>query len=373
MKLEDPEIIAQGVNPDAAIEFWKQRAKLTYADARALGEEAKHRAFYVTGLARQDLVQLVSDGLQKALEDGETLEDFKKRITEAIQTQGWHGKRVELILQTNMRTAYAAGRWKKIQAVKKSRPYLQYIARMIRTRPSHAILHEKVYPVDHEFWASNLPPNGFRCHCTIRTLSERQVRKYGLSVEKDMPQPGVWTDPKTGMEYHVNFPGADKGFRNNPGMDWVQGMLPLVADRLQKARPKAAAAAVRTLVQGGFEDWSKKPVGNFPLAVLTREDAEAIGSTATVAVLSAETYAKQLRHHPELTAEDYALAQDAVEFGEKIRQDEHNMAFVLNRPGGVVVIVKATRQGDELYITSLRRMSGKEEKRTRELERLKKG
>jgi len=242
MKLEDPEIIAEGVPPDAAIEFWKQRAKLTDDEAKALGEEAKHRAFYVTGLAKQDLVQLVSDGLAEALKNGETLEDFKKRIADAIQKQGWHDYRVENIFRTNMQTAYAAGRYKKMQAVKKSRPYWQYIAIMDkRVRPSHAILHGKVYHADHEFWASNYPPNGFRCRCTVRTLSERQVKKYGLTVEKDMPQPDVWTDPKTDMEYFVHFPGADKGFRNNPGKDWVTAGLDL------KKYPDANTASYKAL------------------------------------------------------------------------------------------------------------------------------
>ena len=58
----------------------------------------------------------------------------------------------------------------------------------------------------------------------MRTLSERQVKAQGLTVEKEMPKDGVWTDPKTGMEYFVNFPGADKGFRNNPGKDWLEGL-----------------------------------------------------------------------------------------------------------------------------------------------------
>lgn len=225
MGLAGPEIIAQGVQPDAAVEFWKQRAKLTDEQAKALGAEAKHRAFYVTGLAKQDLVQLVSDGIEEALKNGETLADFKKRIAAAIEAQGWHDHRVENIFRTNLQTAYSAGRYKKMQAVKASRPYWQYIAVMDkRVRPSHAILHEKVYPADHEFWAANYPPNGFRCRCGVRTLSERQVRAMGLDVQTKMPGPGVWTDPKTGMEYFVHFPGADKGFRNNPGADWLAGL-----------------------------------------------------------------------------------------------------------------------------------------------------
>lgn len=248
------EVIAAPVPPDAAIEFWKQRAKLTDAEAKSLGEQAMHRAFYVTGLAKHDLVQLVSDGIQKALENGETLPEFKTRIMAAIEAQGWHDHRVENIFRTNMQTAYMAGRYKKMQAVKASRPFWQYIAVMDkRVRPSHAILHEKVYPADHEFWASNYPPNGFRCRCTVRTLSERQVKAQGLTVEKEMPKDGVWTDPKTGMEYFVNFPGADKGFRNNPGKDWLAGLLGKYADMdresyaEQRERPAAFGEWVERL------------------------------------------------------------------------------------------------------------------------------
>ena len=222
--LPEPELIMEGVTPDAALEFWQWRAKLTDEEAKALGEGARHRAFYVSGLARHDLVMLVSDGMEEALKNGETLETFKARIAEAIRTQGWHDYRVENIFRTNMQTAYAAGRYKKMQAVKTSRPYLQYVARMVRTRPSHAILHRLVYPVDHEFWKTNYPPNGFRCHCHVVTLSSRQVEKRGLTVQKEMPGPGVWTDPRTGYEYPVHFPGADKGFRGNPGKDWLDGL-----------------------------------------------------------------------------------------------------------------------------------------------------
>ena len=94
-----------------------------------------------------------------------------------------------------------------------------------RVRPSHAILHGKVYPADHDFWASNYPPNGFRCRCCVRSLSARQVEKQGLTVEKAMPQAGAWIDPKTKMKYFVHFPGADKGFRSNPGKGWVESGL----------------------------------------------------------------------------------------------------------------------------------------------------
>lgn len=372
--LEMPEVLAEGVQPDAAIAFWQDRAKLAWPEAKALAEGAKQRAFYVTGLARQDLVNLVSDGIQAALENGETLPKFKERILAAIQSQGWHSHRIETIFRTNLQSAYAAGRYKKMQAVKASRPYWQYMAVMDRrVRPSHAVLHEKVYPADHEFWSSNYPPNGFRCRCAVVTLSERQVRAQGLTVETDMPKADMWTDPKTGMEYFVHFPGADPGFRNNPGRDWMASLCQAATDKLENAHPQVAAATVRALVRGGFDYWSKNPTGNFPLCVLKKADAESIGAEVTVAVLSAETMRKQQSHHSELTAEDYAKAQEAVESGEKWPQNEKNLAFILNESEGVVVIVKATRIGDELFVTSVRKMSGDDAERERTVRKLRRG
>ena len=66
----EPEILAEGVTPEEAIAWWKQRARLTDEEARALDEGARRRAFYVTGLARRDLVRLVSDGRNAAAVQG---------------------------------------------------------------------------------------------------------------------------------------------------------------------------------------------------------------------------------------------------------------------------------------------------------------
>ena len=71
----------------------------------------------------------------------------------------------------------------------------------------------------------------------MRTLSARQVEKLGLEVQKNMPGPDMWTDPKTNMEYFVHFPGADKGFKNNPGKDWTQSGLDLKKHGLDTAPP----------------------------------------------------------------------------------------------------------------------------------------
>ena len=226
-EIPDPEIVFQGVQPEEAINFWKDRAKLTSAQARALDAGARSRAFYVTGLAEMDMVNLVYRKILEALENGTTLEAFKEGISTVIASEGWKDYRVETIFRNNLQTAYSAGRYAKIQAVKKTRPYLQYFTMGdMRVRPSHAALNGMVYPVDHPFWDENYTPNGHKCRCGTRTLSERQVEREKLSVRKEMPGDMMWTDPKTGMEYHVARPGADDGFRNNPGKDWFAGLHP---------------------------------------------------------------------------------------------------------------------------------------------------
>jgi hypothetical protein len=123
-----------------------------------------------------------------------------------------------------------------------------------RTRPSHALLNKLVYPADHEFWDENYPPNGHRCRCGVRTLSARQVEKEGLAVQTAMPGPGVYKDPKTGMEYHVGSPGADNGWRNNPGKTWRQDAkagLPLHKyPDLESAKPLKKAPLTKKKLEG---------------------------------------------------------------------------------------------------------------------------
>ncbi len=370
--LPDPHILAKPVQPEAAIKFWKDRAKLTGEQAKALEGGARSRAFYVTGLSRMDQVNAVHTALQQALEEGKTLAQFREGLGDLISKQGWESYRVENIFRTNMQTAYAAGRYAQMQTVKKSRPYWQYLAvGDKRTRPSHRILHEQVYPADHAFWDENYPPNGFRCRCTVRTLSERQVKALSLEVQTEIPGDSMWTDPKTGMEIHVAHPGADAGFRNNPGKDWLAGLNASAIAKLDAAADPVAQAMVRTLAQGSLERWMENPSGDFPLAVLSAADTASIGGTSKVASLSLETFAKQKIRHPELTVKDYQLAQDAVEHGDRIQQDKRNLVYTLNNPGGVAVVVKATVEGSELYVTSLRRMSEREAEREKVIGRLK--
>lgn len=224
-------ILGEGTDPKEAIEYWKSRIPVSNKEIAALTKEAKERAFYVAGLAKLDQVNLIHNELLKALENGTTLKTFKENIAEVIKKQGWDKRRIETIFQTNMQTAYQAGRWKAVQRTKKYLPYLEYSSVLdTRTRPAHSVLHGIVFPADHPFWDSHYPPNGFNCRCTAVQLSEYQVKKEGLEVQKELPKSFEYTDPRTGLTQRIVNPQPDPGFANNAGKNWCSEFTPQEVD-----------------------------------------------------------------------------------------------------------------------------------------------
>ena len=200
--------------PKDALAYWKSKTPMGKGEFDALSERAKDRAFAVAGLARRDQVAQIHGALTAALENGEPLSKFKKRIAGIIQQKGWTGEkawRVENIYRTNMQSAFMAGRYTQMKRASKTRPYWRYIAvKDRRTRPSHAALNGKVYPHDHDFWSMYYPPNGFRCRCSVQTLSQQQVDSRGIDVEDEIPR----------------LVTPDPGFTGNVGKNWLQGLAP---------------------------------------------------------------------------------------------------------------------------------------------------
>lgn len=132
-----------------------------------------------------------------------------------------------------------AGRYKRQKEQSEARPYWQYLAIMdSRTRPSHAALHEKVFPHDDPIWEHIYPPNGFNCRCRVRTLSEDRLKEEGLSADsskgqlrQEMVEAGV--DKRTGEVIEKpatvwrgkDARGRDAVFRTDAGFSRNQGQL----------------------------------------------------------------------------------------------------------------------------------------------------
>ena len=216
--------------PKEALEYWRSRAPVTPAEYKSMTAQARARAFSVAGLARRDQVAEIHAALTEAIENGETLAAFKKRIRPLMERKGWTGRkawRVENIYRTNMQQVYQAGRYAQMQQTTKARPYWRYVAvKDGRTRPTHRALNGRVYPHDHDFWQQWYPPNGFMCRCTVQTLSAAQVEARGLKVQTKTPNLIEPIDHRTGRKMPAVPLRPDPGWEGNVGRDWLAGVTP---------------------------------------------------------------------------------------------------------------------------------------------------
>lgn len=177
-----------------------------------LEKEAKDRAFTVSHYTSADILNQFLMELVNAVEDGTTFDTFYENMTTFLERNGyaalnpWHA---DVIFQTNVQTAFNAGHYKNMQAAKKFRPYWQYkTAGDGNVRETHAAMQDKVYAADDPIWNVWYPPNGYRCRCTVVSLTKEQVERRGLQIS---------TKPPTSLTEVGNVPVfPDKGFSNNP-------------------------------------------------------------------------------------------------------------------------------------------------------------
>jgi SPP1 gp7 family putative phage head morphogenesis protein len=212
--------------PKEAIAFWKDKVQVSKKEFESLSDAAKAKAFFVSGLAKGDMLAAVHASFAKTLAEGGTFASWQKDNANIFDTLGWTGKkrRLETIFRTNLQQAYMAGRYQQLQASKELRPYWQYSAvNDARTRPAHKALHGQVYPADHPFWDAWFPPNGFRCRCTVKSLSKRQVEARGLKVQDEIPD---MIETEQGLMPLRSEPG----FGRNAARDWLSGLSPVPLD-----------------------------------------------------------------------------------------------------------------------------------------------
>lgn len=233
------EVIPVGLSPREAVEYF-QRKGHQFAFSWQDVERAEHaKAFSVAKVMRADVLKDLRESVDDAIEHGTTLADFRRELTPTLQRYGWWGtqrmvdpadgreklvqlgspRRLETIYDTNLRTSYATGKWEQIQRTKAARPYLRYIhLDGANPRPQHAAWNGLVLPVDDPFWTTHYPPNGWRCHCSVQQLSDRDLDRYGYTVGSAPPiVMRQYVNARTGEERSVPL-GIDPGFDFNAGM-----------------------------------------------------------------------------------------------------------------------------------------------------------
>jgi SPP1 gp7 family putative phage head morphogenesis protein len=224
---------------DEAIKTFKDKTALTPDKYRLLTDEARAKAFTVSGITRMDIMGDFYNAMDKAISEKTTFADFKKSVKEAEALRGWGGEqpyRLDTVFRTNVQSAFQAGHYQQLMRTTQTRPYWQYVAVMDgRTRPLHAAMNGKVAPHDDPFWTRNFPPNGFNCRCTVVSVSKSELDRDGLKVENDLPDI------------------ADAGFKNNPG----EGMGRMLTGE-QFERLKGDPARWTPLIQETFDNYGRE-------------------------------------------------------------------------------------------------------------------
>jgi len=206
---------------DEAIEFFRAKAGIRTRKWDDLWKEEHARGFMVAGAMRDDMLADFQGAVLKALEKGTTLAEFQKDFDAIVDRYGWtyhgtRGWRSALIFNTNLKTAYAAGRWKQMTDpdVLKLRPYLMYKhGDSLNPRPEHLAWDGLVLPADDPWWQAHYPPNGWGCSCYVVSVSQRDLEKMG----KDGPDQVPDMTPQTVKGYRVADSGIDPGWDYNVG------------------------------------------------------------------------------------------------------------------------------------------------------------
>ena len=379
--MPQPEIL--DVPPEEAVKHFQAKGFHVGFDWRDTDAGTHVRSFTVAKAMKLDILQDIQEAVDAAIADGRTFDWFRGNLEPILRRKGWWGRqsmidpltgetrivqlgsprRLRIIFDTNVRMAYAHGRWQGIERLKEQMPYLRYVAvRDARTRPQHAAWHGAVLPVDHPFWRTHYPPNGWRCRCIVQQLSDDDLERYGHKVSSGPPpgseQTRPWVNRRTGEPARVPV-GIDPGFAHNvglinPGRDAADRLIA----KIDAAPDDLARAAVGTPWQTPLfaRYLTGAADGDWPVAVLPEAILSAIGGRSRTVRLSGETAAKQTARHPDLAPADYARIQRIFDEGEVFTASHRIVIGFVEEEGRLWrAVVKATGDGAETYLASLHR------------------
>lgn len=215
-----------GLQPSAAIAYLQAKGYAITWHWHDILDQAHQHAFTVAKAMRLDLLSDIRAALETALQQGQTLQQFTAQLKPVLQAQGWWGKpvivdsqgnaqhvqlgsrhRLKTLYQTNLQSAYMAGRKANMQQATDTHPYWMYIAILDgKTRNRHRAMHGQTYRHDDPIWQTIYPPNGYNCRCRVIALSEAAVKRRNLTITDSRTTPNTF-QPDPGFNHSPNHLG----------------------------------------------------------------------------------------------------------------------------------------------------------------------
>lgn len=280
--------------PAKAIKYLKDKGLKPSFSYEEVWKEEHNNAFTVAKMLETDLLRETHALLTDSIKSGKTYAQFVAELRPELIEKGWWGKRertnpktgkieivqlgsnhrLKTIYQTNMRQAYGAGHWQRIEKNKETHPYLVYeLGASIEHRLEHSQWAGLTLPVDHKFWKTHYPQNGWGCHCRVRQVSKatyEKLLKKGLTIrEQELDKNGLPTGRFTKKKIAIKTKapkiekrevlnkhtgeimavpkGIDAGFDYNPGLttDRTKSLATQLETK-EKALAKAVDAPLDT-------------------------------------------------------------------------------------------------------------------------------
>lgn len=321
--------------PEKAIKYFRSKGYTLSWDWQDTFREAHAKAFTVAKVANMDVLQDIRKEVDRAISEGITFREFRSQLEPRLKARGWWGKkeivdeetgevkkilegsphRLKTIYRMNTTTAFNAGREAHFQENKKFRPYGQYVAVLDpKTRETHRELHGLVFPLDDPFWDSFTPPIDWNCRCRKRALSERALKRRGLTVsssEGRLEKREKLVSPTTGETRPTTHFKTDFGWMSTgPGFDFNPYKAAFQPD-LDKYDADIARKYLEGAVTGPDFDrfFQGKFERNFPVGVI--DTAVVSGVQSKVVRFSSDSLKKnkgltaRSKGHPELSADEY--------------------------------------------------------------------
>jgi len=326
-----------GPPPEVVHYFADKGLKPGFSWLDVWGAEHAH-AFTVAKAVDLELLALFKTSIQEAIAKGQSLETWKAGLRDKLAALGWWGprmvsdptgrepdrmvdfsrsRRLEIIFRSNMAAARSAGQWERAQRTKKVLPFILYQRTTAADpRPEHLRLVGIILPVDHPFWRTYWPPNGWLCQCHVRQISASEAKaklarppKGGeigyTATPPDLGPPRRFVNRRTGEVTEVPA-GIDPGWQTNAGLARSTTLLHNLETRLATAPETAGTRALTDLWSDPFMRLAPQlPEKSFlPAGVSETLAGELDAASPVISVPTDVVTAREIKHG--MTMDDFA-------------------------------------------------------------------
>lgn len=310
---------------------------------------AEEHAYKFTVAKATELEVLTSfrSTISQAIAEGKGFDSWKPLIEKELSKLGWWGprmvsdptgeqpdrmvnfasdRRLKTIFWSNANSARSAGQWERVQRTKAALPYILYVrTTSADPRPEHLSWVGIILPVDHPFWQTHWPPNGWLCKCQVRQISKREAERLlgrkpedgGILYRDSVPDLGPDIQHRNRRTGEVTMvpPGIDPGWHTNPGLARASTLVENLEARLAAAVEEDATKALNDLWADPYLKIAPRLPQEVTLPVGHNANlAEQLGARSPVISMTSGRIAERIE--AKLPVEDLAVLPELLSQGE---------------------------------------------------------